>query len=338
MRHALGHVRALGQCGGVGGEFGVFEEHHYQSVLAGDALQVGQLSAEGVFGEKVGEEHHQCVARRARGENRGQLREVAFGIARFEVIELLENEPQLLGAFARRHHHRRVVSEGHETGQVIVVHRRERKLQGGVDGVVHQGHIVEASLHVPTVIHHGVDHLRAFVVEMVHHHLLAASSGFPVDASEIVAADELTNFLKLGRIAHGANQAFAHLHVVLQAILRFAFTELSKFRIDLCLGAATNEQAALPQSEHSACKDIEVAEGEVPASVGAELIGEFHRFARAHPGVVFGKHRGGHVFRQFVEGKNARREPRGVAHNEANGVVRPDAQARVGLSPPFTLE
>ena len=173
---------------------------------------------------------------------------------------------------------------------------------------------------------------------MVHHHLLAAGSGFPVDASEIVAADELTNFLKLGRIAHGANQAFAHLHVVLQAILRFAFTELSKFRIDLCLGAATNEQAALPQSEHSARKDIEVAEGEVPASVGTELIGEFHRFARAHPGVVFGKRRGGHVFRQFVEGKNVRREPRGVAHNEANGIVRPDAQARVGLSPPFTLE
>ena len=42
-------------------------------MLLGDAPEVGQLPAEGVFGEEVGEEHHQRVAWRPRGEDRGQL-------------------------------------------------------------------------------------------------------------------------------------------------------------------------------------------------------------------------------------------------------------------------
>ena len=254
------------------------------------------------------------------------------------MVELLEDEPELLRTFARRHHDGCIVPEGDEARQVVVVHCRERKLERRVDGVVHQGHVVEPSLHVSAVVHQGVDQLRAFVVEMVDHHLLAAGGGLPVDASEVVAADELTDFLKLGGVVHGAHQAFAHLHVVFQAVLGFAFAEVAKFRIDFDLGATTDEEAALPASDHGAGEDIEVAEGEVSASVGSEPIGELFGLSGAQCHVSVGKGRRSHVFRQFVEGKNARREPRSVAHHESHGVFGPEAQARIHFSPALTLE
>ena len=73
VHHAFVRVAPGRQSRGGRGEFGIFEEHDDQSMLLGNAPEVGQLPAEGVFGEEVGEEHHQCVAWRPCCEDRGQL-------------------------------------------------------------------------------------------------------------------------------------------------------------------------------------------------------------------------------------------------------------------------
>ena len=247
--------RALRRTGDVGLQFGIFEENHQQTVAMIELLQVSQLAVHTAHGREIGIKHQQAALAHVFVQMYAKRREVGFAEIRLLAVQALQQAlhvPRLFGSGDKRIE---ALAEGCQPGFVFLLHRHERKHQRSIDGIIEQRHAPESLLHHPSLIYHIVYLLRTFVLIDVHHQLVAARAGFPVDSAVVISLHIIFYLFELRVMPHPAYALDAKLRKIVAYSQKFVVMKHPVRRIyfdvlRLCTGVAAGKKTYPRGGEH----------------------------------------------------------------------------------------
>ena len=132
--------------------------------------------------------------------------------------------------------------------------------QGGIDGIVEEHHAAEGLLHHAPLVDEAVDLLRTFVAVDVHHELVAAGGGFPVDGAVVVAGDVLADVFELRLVPHAADTLLSLLDQAVVDGLQLILPQQQVRGVDLHVGGMSGGEPPLDESQPGTGEEADVTE------------------------------------------------------------------------------
>ena len=119
-------------------------------------------------------------------------------------VERFHEFVYMAGTAVGSHEGFKVIVEGDESGTVLLAHGYIAECQGGVDGIVEEGHALKSLLHDTALVDNAKHLLRPLVLIDVHHRTAETRGGPPVDGAVVVTAQIVADMLELGIVAYAA--------------------------------------------------------------------------------------------------------------------------------------